>query len=78
MDERSVRSLVHELNNLLAVCSVHSEVALEVDTREAMRRALTEIQAATKEISGTFLDYRAALSAQPETSQDTPESPSET
>jgi len=85
-DETTTRDLIHQVNNFLAVCMTHSEMALEADTAEAMRDALAEILEASRRMAESVEARRRELfrvaerdepprGSQPEMSQETPIAP---
>lgn len=85
-EESSARGLIHLVNNFLAVCMTHGEMALEADTAEAMRDALGEILDASRRMAESVEEARRELlqaavcdeasdGNQPERSQETPVSP---
>ncbi len=85
-EESSARGLIHLVNNFLAVCMTHGEMALETDTAEAMRDALGEILDASRRMAASVDEARRELlqaavcdeasdGNQPERSQETPVSP---
>lgn len=60
-EKPTARDLIHEVNNFLAVCMTHGEMALETDTAEAMRDALGEILFASRRMAASVEETRRAL-----------------